>query len=115
MQNKAGKGPSRKESPLCRAAQYGHLSIVLEFINRGASIQQVNEDWLLPLRHAACYSHPDVFQTLLKRGASVVSLNLMPSSHVTTATSRLGFTPDVDPASRSVVLSLLNVAEEEKR
>ena len=115
MRTRAPKGPSREDSPLCKAAGHGHLPVVIELIDRGASVRQMDEANWQPLRYAAFYGHADIVDALLKRGASVITLDSLDSGDERTITSRLGFAPDVNQRCRKAVLDLLNTAETKER
>jgi ankyrin repeat protein len=115
MRARAPKGPSREDSPLCKAAAHGHLPVVLELLDKGASIRETNEANWQPLRCAAFYGHADIVDALLKRGASVVSLDSTDDGDLRTTTSKLGFAPGVNQRCRKAVLELLNSAETKER
>lgn len=115
LQLRASKGPSLEDSPLCRAARYGHIDIVRELMRRGASVRQRDENNWQPLRYAAYYGRPEVVEMLLAAKAPVLTFDV--GHHVdsmTTATS-IGFADEVDSASRVRVLSMLNAAQEKER
>lgn len=113
MRSRYSKGPSHEDSPVCIAAKHGHLSIVEEFVRRGASVRQRDEHNWQPLRYAAYHAHPEVCQYLLANGASVSGLNTPGSFGFNLTASRIGFAPDIgiNEFQRQSVLMLLNDAE----
>jgi ankyrin repeat protein len=115
MRARAPKGSSHEDSPLCKAAAHGHLPIVLELIDQGASVRESDEANWQPLRYAAFYGHAEIVDALLKRGASIVALNSLDPNDLRTITSRLGFAPKVDGRCRKAVFDLLSAAEEKER
>jgi ankyrin repeat protein len=108
------KGPSHEDSPLCLAAKYGHLPVVIELVNRKASIRQKDEHNWQPLRYAAFHGHPDIIQHLLDCGASVSGLSQGGWGFDMTA-SRIGFAKDVNEDRKAQVLDLLRAAEARER
>ena len=115
MRARAPKGSSQEDSPLCKAAGHGHLSVVLELIKKGASVRETDEANWQPLRYAAFYGHTDIVGALLQKGASVVSLDSIDEGDLRTTTSKLIFAPDVNQGRRKAVLDLLNAAEIKER
>jgi hypothetical protein len=113
MHSRCSKGPSHEDSPLCIAVKHGHLGIVEEFVQRGASVRQRDKHNWQPLRYAVYYTHPGICQYLLANGASVTGLNTPDSLGFSLTASRIGFDPDIGiyEFRRQTVLMLLNDAE----
>jgi ankyrin repeat protein len=118
MQLRVPKGPSLEDSPLCRAARYGHANVVNELISYGASVRQRDEANWNPLRYAAYYGHADVVQALIKAGARIIELGggLGSSAELrATSATQFSFADEVDPAMRWTVKQMLKEAEEKER
>lgn len=56
------------ESPLTLAACGGHVHLALLLIERGANIEEVNDEGYTPLMEAAREGHEDMVAVLLDRG-----------------------------------------------
>lgn len=56
------------ESPLTLAACGGHVDLALLLIDRGANIEEVNDEGYTPLMEAAREGHKDMVSVLLQRG-----------------------------------------------
>jgi len=61
---------NKRQTPLCLAAQKGHLVIVNLLIQAGANVQNEDEQKFTPLHLASLYGYSDVVETLLLAGAS---------------------------------------------
>ena len=56
------------ESPLTLAACGGHVDLALLLIERGANIEEVNDEGYTPLMEAAREGHDEMVSVLLSRG-----------------------------------------------
>lgn len=56
------------ESPLTLAACGGHVDLALLLIDRGANIEEVNDEGYTPLMEAAREGHEEMVCVLLTRG-----------------------------------------------
>lgn len=56
------------ESPLTLAACGGHVDLAILLIERGANIEEVNDEGYTPLMEAAREGHEDMVAVLLQRG-----------------------------------------------
>lgn len=56
------------ESPLTLAACGGHVDLALLLIDRGANIEEVNDEGYTPLMEAAREGHEEMVSVLLSRG-----------------------------------------------
>jgi ankyrin repeat protein len=63
------------ETPLHKAACWGHDAILQLLLNHGASVNAVNKEGDTPLHDAAREGHVDILQLLLNHGASVNAVN----------------------------------------
>ena len=57
------------ESPLTLAACGGHLELATLLIERGANIEEVNDEGYTPLMEAAREGHEDMVALLLSQGS----------------------------------------------
>lgn len=62
------------ESPLTLAACGGHVDLAVLLIDRGANIEEVNDEGYTPLMEAAREGHEDMVAVLLQRGIFVNSI-----------------------------------------
>lgn len=58
------------ESPLTLAACGGHVDLALLLIERGANIEEVNDEGYTPLMEAAREGHEEMVGVLLNKGLS---------------------------------------------
>lgn len=56
------------ESPLTLAACGGHVDLALLLIDRGANIEEVNDEGYTPLMEAAREGHEEMVNVLLTKG-----------------------------------------------
>lgn len=56
------------ESPLTLAACGGHVDLALLLIDRGANIEEVNDEGYTPLMEAAREGHEEMVNVLLSKG-----------------------------------------------
>lgn len=56
------------ESPLTLAACGGHVDLAILLLERGANIEEVNDEGYTPLMEAAREGHEDMVAVLLERG-----------------------------------------------
>ncbi len=67
------------ESPLTLAACGGHVELAVLLIERGANIEEVNDEGYTPLMEAAREGHEDMVAILLQRGNVAGSLPHIPT------------------------------------
>jgi ankyrin repeat protein len=117
MRLRVPRGPSLEDSPLCKAARYGHVDVVSELLQRGAPVSQHDEANWSPLRYAAYHGHPHVVEVLMMAGASVVKSigALGNSSESVGSATQFGFADEVDSARRAEVMRWLKSAENRER
>lgn len=60
------------ESPLTLAACGGHVDLAVLLIDRGANIEEVNDEGYTPLMEAAREGHEDMVAVLLQRGILLI-------------------------------------------
>jgi ankyrin repeat domain-containing protein 17 len=85
------------ESPLTLAACGGHVDLAMLLIERGANIEEVNDEGYTPLMEAAREGHEEMVALLLSQG------NLLDLSFLSPANTKL-FTITINP----FVLYLVN-------
>lgn len=64
------------ESPLTLAACGGHVDLALLLIERGANIEEVNDEGYTPLMEAAREGHDEMVKLLLSKGINSRSSQL---------------------------------------
>lgn len=115
MRLRVNRGSSLEDSPFCRAARAGHVDVCEEFLRRGVSVLQRDEDNWQPLRCAAYNGHVDVVKLLLVSGAAVGKFDAGQSADSMKNVSSFGWAADVDPARKWAIANLLREAEERER
>src|SRR6056300_309557 len=63
------------DTPLHRAAQYGHTQTAIALIERGADVNATDYDEATPLHLAVQYGHTEIAIALMDRGADVHAKN----------------------------------------
>ncbi|KAI9655367.1 MAG: hypothetical protein M1821_005514 [Bathelium mastoideum] len=103
--------PRFNDSPICKAAKGGHLAVVQELMNRGASIHTPDEHNCQPLRYAAYHGHASTVKYLLSKEASLAILGLDPGSVEAgvgvMASLGFGFHDSVPQSARQQVLAII--------
>lgn len=113
MRLRLNRGSTLEDSPFCRAARYGHISVCEEFIRRGASVLLRDEENWQPLRCAAYNGHVDVVRLLLASGATVGKLDEgLSADTMKTGPPSFGWASDVDPARRWAIAKMLEDARD---
>lgn len=64
------------ESPLTLAACGGHVDLAMLLIERGANIEEVNDEGYTPLMEAAREGHEEMVALLLSQGWSEIFITL---------------------------------------
>lgn len=64
------------ESPLTLAACGGHVELAALLIERGANLEEVNDEGYTPLMEAAREGHEEMVALLLGQGKSIVTASI---------------------------------------
>ena len=68
------------ESPLTLAACGGHVELAMLLLERGANIEEVNDEGYTPLMEASREGHEEMVALLLSQGQSSLHYHLCPES-----------------------------------